>query len=216
MGLTAERICGVCGKKINVVAAIYATPEMRDNCYLCSDCQRRCSPSLSYSTIRTWTREDALEHMRLITELQMKRNSEFKETDAVMGGSKGNDKILCGDAEHGWWYVPGNPDFFTFDQVEKWELNIRTSDEASGIHLLKYKAPRADMPVPDRTEDLTGMSLNIYLNNHPYAEKVTATIGGAAGLLEGRKKYMERMYGYAEECYKFFEKFCGRGTISFS
>lgn len=211
MGITAKRVCGVCGKTVGTLSAIYVLPEMRDDSYLCGECLKRCSPNIAFKAIRTWTAEDAVYHMEFMHQQRESLQSIFHETDSVKN-MKG-EKLISVDEKLGWWYAPSAaPDIFKLDQVAGWQLHLQIDDsESSGIHM-KYTPPRPDMPAPGRMEELDGMTMTIKIKNHPYVEEVELKIAGGRGLLEGYRGYLNNTYKTALDAIELLERHCKATT----
>lgn len=215
--LTAEKVCGVCGKRIGTVDAIYRSPELQDNCYLCHDCKTACSPNLSLGILSSWNENDVREHMAYVRAMPELMSS-FRETACVQGPQPDSGKILLADDNAGLWTPAASPELFAFNQVESWSLSIHTSSvEGTGVHW-KTKPPRPGMPVPGRTEELTSMTLVVRLANHPYADEVSVSISGAnTSLFKRYRTYTEDCYACALRCYQLFEARCPQvmGEIQF-
>lgn len=206
MALTGNKICGVCGAEISAIQALYTAPEMNDNCYMCSECRKKCSPFLEDKLIHAWKKYDAENHIAFLADSAACIESAFHETDSASFNGR---KLLCVDAEKKWWYIPGTPDIFRFEQIKSWEIGISTeTDSSTGLHLMKYTPPRPGMPVPGRLEELTGMRLYIELAEHPYAETAAIDIlTEKRGLLKSYKAYLDEAYSAAEECFRLLEKY---------
>lgn len=202
---------GVCHQKISTIGALYFNSEMRDNCYLCSDCRKKCSPFLDDLLIHSWTSEDALNHMAFLEEANARIETDFEESDSV---SNRDGKLISVDEKRRWWFVPGTSDIFRLEQIESWQLHISTNtDEDSGLHLRKFKAPRGDMPVPGRLEELDGMKLVIQLKDHPYAEEVTIKITDSCPLFKLYSSYIKESYDVALKLYEFLEKYSDKNVV---
>ena len=212
MSLTGDKICGVCGRSVSTIGALYYEAEMRDNNYLCGECMKRCSPNLSLKAVRGWTRDDALAHMEYMQNLQTWLQHSFRCSATVQGIPGSNDPVLlAADDSCGMWYSPIAPDAFSFDHVVSWRLSLSYNPDG-GFHQVNITPPRPDMPVPGKTEEVDGMSIIVTLKNHPYAEEVEIPILGTKSFLETYKSYLNGGYQIAEACYRFFEDRCIKAT----
>ena len=205
MAITGNKICGVCGSPISTIQALYSTPEMNDNCYMCSNCRSKCSPFLEDKLIHAWKKYDAENHMAFLDECAERLQMDFVETASVNAKDR---KLLAIDAQKKWWYIPGTSDIFRLEQIKSWRLSISTdSGEDTGLHLLKFKPPRPDMPVPGFMEELTSMKLIIQLEEHPYADYAVVPITKEKGLFTPYRSFIKEAYDVAEQCYRLLETY---------
>lgn len=201
--------CSICGgTNFKFWDWFLSSNELSDGTAVCTDCVKKVSV-LAWENLdkSDWTIEDVKQRMQVMETMKQRRENEFVKTAAVYRRDDPQKLMLAVDEVHGWWYTPEHGELFFLDQIDSWTLTVSVDvSESSGIHL-KYKAPDPTMPVPGLLEEMDGLSLVIYLKDHPYAKRIEIPIVGAKPFLMMYKKYMNESYGCAKECYDLLDKY---------
>ena len=213
MGLFSKNTCAFCGKELGFLSTALSAYKLADGQYLCSGCYgEKCSSLVSYNWIVTRNKAQILEHME---EMKAKKNrieNEFDVTDVITDYKKTSKILASFDRNRRIWTSSDysyRKELFSIDDISRIEVDIHYNyNETKIIPRKDYIPPRPDMPKPDRDGYMNGMTLNVYIENHPYSVIAPVKLDicrESPDLFQTYEAYYNAVYTHGAKCLELLE-----------
>lgn len=187
MGLFSKTFCCLCGKKTNLLMR----QKLVDGQFLCSACQDKCSPLISYKTYEEKIRKEDMAAVMEDHKMRLERCAQFQITTALVNNHGAG--ILV-DETHGWWVSVDDKRYATdkaqqtineakklevmdLDQYRSYTVELGTFDQdlskyaGPTYNYDKVPRPRPDFPVCESWKGVDEIAVIVH-QDHPFIECV--------------------------------------------
>lgn len=216
------KTCAVCGSK----AGLLSRQKLRDDNYVCSDCQLKVSDQLRSDDYKRLSLDGFRKCMQDFPANTEKIQSQFQETYSIYAGSGTSHKILAADETHGWWYCPeyNRPMLLKLDEVQSWSVHMDTlpdsnDDKDKGLmdmfasfaessYYASLRQNHPEFPTCPPGHHVTGMEVYVSLSN-PYLREAILDVW-KPGWFTGKSEDMSNAYNTAIQIVEFFQRIKGQ------
>lgn len=216
------KTCAVCGAK----AGMLSRQKLRDDNFVCSDCQLKISDQFRTDDYRRMTLSQFNKCAEEFPAETEKLRTQFQETFSIYAGSGTSHKVLAADDSHGWWYCAEylRPMLLKYDEVTSWNVRMDTlpdtdEDKKNGIvdmfasfaqssYYASLRQNHPELPTCPPGYHVTRMDVYVSLSN-PYLKEAVIDVW-KPGWFTNQMEDMSNAYNTAIQIIEFFQRIKGQ------